>query len=585
MPFYIDKKQVEAPSDFDASKVAFLEQEYRENGNYLHHFNLTSEAEHTSFTSETLSYLNNLQMLNNNAVFKWQDQNQSLSVGNNDAVLYWYSNSEGSYEDNYIPLEIMVTVTINKAKAVVSPYWEQDSNTNVYSITRLDNSNVEDLVDDITYTYYYGETEYSTTNVATNLTDAGYYTVVANLPTNDYYELVCEDSILTKQWTIEKTTFFLTHYESEMWSLSDGTKSADCLDSYYYENEGTAVNKVVSINEAKLTVDAQSLLNVTTTHYFLNGSTWVETTNCSAVGQYKTVATFTFKEGYKASNYIVNGVTETKNGLEVYVIWNIYPNAYTLVTNDSNADNYIGWPIDVQTEFIYDGTAKQPEIENVPSGLEILYDWSDIDDVYTSDANGRSDVGTYLIKAYLAVDTNLLGYDKVTLTVDSKTYLEAGKRVEYNSEGVEVVPRRELEANGYFYYIGSLEYKIYQENFFTAGKTFTITDVIARTTDGSAVSAEVSTEVTNIKSANVNNTIILGEDGSVTGTCCLSAEEGETYTYSASKGTLTLKNDAIPPTEYNGGMINSSTLWLIKQVDTNTQIIYVFTIETGTTNE
>ena len=585
LPFFIDKKQVEAPSGFNASNVAFLGQEYCESGNYLYNFNLTREAEYTSFTSETLSYLNNLQMLNNNAVFKWQNQNQSLSVGNdNKAVLYWYSNSEGAYEDNYIPLEIMVTVTINKAKAVVSPYWEQDSNTSVYSIKRLNNSKVEGLVKGITYTYYYGESDYSTTNVATNLTDAGYYTVVANLPTNGYYELVCEDSKLTKQWTIEKRTFFLTNNESEMWSLSDGTSSTNNLDSYYYENEGNAVNKVVSINEAKLTVDAQSLLNVTTTHYFLNGSTLVETTNCSAVGQYKTVATFTFKEGYKASNYIVNGVTETENGLEVYVIWNIYPNAYTLVTNDSNADNYIGWPIDVQTEFIYDGTAKQPEIENVPSGLEILYDWSDIDDVYTSDANGRSDVGTYLIKAYFAVDTNLLGYNKVTVTIDGKTYLEAGQRVEYN-EGVEVVPRREVEANGYFYYIGSLEYKIYQENFFTAGKTFTITDVTARTTDGSAV-PDTITELTK----NNGKTMVLGENSAVSGTCDLGegvlneAEEGTCYVYSVALGTLTVGLEGAI-NNLVGGMINSSTLWLIKQVDTNTQIIYVFTIETGTPNE
>ena len=195
LEFYIDKAQVVEPNGFNKSLIKFNSQAYSAYGK-LSDFNLTNDSSHSSFTTETLSALNELQMFDNStgAGFEWKDDTQSLNVGKNEATLYWYSSKNGDYQNNYSPLKITVNVEITKAKAVVEAVWSQNTATNEWSIQSLDNDNVNDVIDYITYKTYYSETEYSTSAEAENLTDAGYYTTIATLPENANYEYYLDEN-------------------------------------------------------------------------------------------------------------------------------------------------------------------------------------------------------------------------------------------------------------------------------------------------------------------------------------------------------------------------------------------------------
>lgn len=574
LEFYICKAQVVAPNGFDKNLIKFNSQAYSAYGNTLNDFNLTNDSIYSSFTTETLNALNEWQMFNNSTVagFEWKDNTQSLNVGKNEATLYWYSSKIGSYQNNYLPLEITVNVEITKAKAIINPDWSQNTTTNEWSIQSLNNDNLNDVV--ITYKTYYSETGYSTSAKAENLTDAGYYTTTATLPENANYEYYLDENgeaitTLSKQWSIAKTNIDLG-YNTAAWSLSDGTNTSPQLDSYYYENGGVAVSKNVTFDSSTLSQDAQNIFNVSVSHYNLQSKVWVKVENCAEVGVYKSVATFTFKDGYKAKNYVVNdGYYNTDDGIQISVDWAIYPNTYTLTTTDATSENYVGWPIDVQTAFVYNGENQQPKAI-VPDGLYISYEWSNIDNIGSTDNRGRSDIGAYRIYANLAVQTGLLGSNNVTVTVDGKKYLENAERIFYSSITGEEESRGNISNYYGIFYTGidNLDYRIYEENFF-AGKTFTFDSVVVSAVDGSSVSAEAGTKASQMNTNNANKTMSFANSGNrVSGTCdfgegslnVLSASFSENAgQISVSFGSKTL----------GGTMINRTKLTLTENDGTN----------------
>ena len=584
LEFYIGKAQVVAPNGFDEILIKFNSQPYSAYGNALNDFNLTNDSIYSSFTTETLNALNELQMFDNStgAGFEWKDNTQSLNVGKNEATLYWYSSKIGSYQNNYSPLKITVNVEITKAKAIVNPDWSQNTATNEWSIQSLNNDNLNDVV--ITYKTYYSETGYSTSAVAENLTDAGYYTTIATLPENANYEYYLDENgeaitTLSKQWSIAKTNIDLG-YNTAAWSLSDGTNTSPQLDSYYYKNDGVAVSKNVTFDSSTLSQDAQNIFNVSVSHYNLQSKVWVKVESCAEVGVYKSVATFTFKDGYKAKNYVVNdGYYNTNDGIQISVVWAIYPNTYTLTTTDATSENYVGWPTDVKKAFVYNGKNQQPEAI-VPAGLNISYEWSNIDNIGSTDNRGRSDIGTYRIYANLAVQTGLLGSDNVTVTVDGKKYLENAKRIFYSSTGEEKSRGNISSYNGIFYTgIDDLDYRIYEENFF-AGKTFTFDSVVVSAVDGSSVSAEAGTKASQMNTSNANKTMSFANSGNrVSGTCDFG--EGSLNVRSASfsenAGQISV---SFGSKTLSGAMINRTKLTLTENDGTNIWI-YTFTLTTG----
>lgn len=573
LEFYIDKAQVVAPNGFDEISIKFNSQPYSAYGNTLNDFNLTNDSSYSSFTTETLNALNELQMFNNStgAGFEWKDDTQSLNVGKNEATLYWYSSKIGSYQNNYLPLEITVNVEITKAKAIVNPDWSQNTATNEWSIQSLNNDNLNDVV--ITYKTYYSETGYSTSAEAENLTDAGYYTTTATLPENANYEYYLDENgeaitTLSKQWSIAKTNIDLGYYTAA-WSLSAGTNTSSQLDSYYYKNDGVAVSKNVTFDSSTLSQDAQNIFNVSVSHYNLQSKVWVKVENCAEVGMYKSVATFTFKDGYKAKNYVVNdGYYNTDDGIQISVDWAIYPNTYTLTTTDATSENYVGWPTDVKKAFVYNRENQQPEAI-VPDGLYISYEWSNIDNIGATDNRGRSDIGTYRIYANLAVQTGLFGSNNVTVTVDGKKYLENAKRIFYSSTGEEESRHDISSYYGIFYTdIDDLDYRIYEENFF-AGKTFTFDSVVVSTVDGSSVSAEAGTKASQMNTNNANKTMSFATSGNrVSGTCDFG--EGSLNVLSASfsenAGQISL---SFGSKTLGGTMVNRTKLTLTENDGTN----------------
>ncbi len=574
LEFYIDKAQVVAPNGFDEILIKFNSQPYSAYGNTLNDFNLTNDSSYSSFTTETLNALNELQMFDSStgAGFEWIDNTQSLNVGKNEATLYWYSSKIGSYQNNYSPLEITVNVEITKAKAIVNPDWSQNTATNEWSIQSLNNDNLNDVLGNITYKTYYSETGYSTSAVAENLTDAGYYTTIATLPENANYEYYLDENgeaitTLSKQWSIDKTNIELG-YNTAAWGLSAGTNTSSQLDSYYYENGGVTVSKNVTFDSSTLSQDAQNMFNVSVSHYNLQSKVWVKVENCAEVGVYKSVATFTFKDGYKAKNYVVNdGYYNTDDGIQISVDWAIYPNTYTLTTTDATSENYVGWPTGVKKAFAYNGKNQQPEAI-VPDGLYISYDWSNIDNIGSTDNRGRSDIGTYRIYANLAVH-GLLGSDNVIVTVDGKKYLENAERIFYSSTGVEESRGNISNYYGIFYTgIDDLDYRIYEENFF-AGKTFTFDSVVVSAVDGSSALGEAETKASQMNTNNANKTMSFANSGNrVSGTCdfgegslnVLSASFSENAgQISVSFGSKTL----------DGTMINRTKLTLTENDGTN----------------
>ena len=590
LEFYIDKAQVVAPNGFKESSIEFNSQEYDPYGNTLYNFYLTNDSSYSSFTTETLSALNDLGMFDYTAGFEWADENQSLNVGANEAVLYWFSSKVGNYKDNYIPLEITVNVEITKAKAKVEAIWSQNSDTNKWTIQSLENEYVNNVIENITYKTYYSETEYSTSKEAENLTDAGYYTTIATLPENANYEYYLDENgeaitTLSKQWSIDKTNIDLGYNVYNAWSLSDGTNTSSQLDSYYYKNDGVAVSKNVTFDSSTLSSDAQSMFDVSVSHYVLESEGWVEVTNCTDVGVYKSVATFTFKEGYKAKNYVVNGgYYNTDAGIQISKDWSIYPNTYTLTTTDATSENYVGWPTDVQTAFVYNGEYQQPEAI-VPDGLVISYHWSNADNIYSSDNRGRSDIGTYIIHAYLKVQTGLLGFDKVKVVVDETTYLENGQRISYSSLTGEEEGRYDVSGNyGTFYFgIESKDYVIYEENFF-AGKTFVLSNVVAQATDGTTLAEdnEYVVMAQNLSTENTGKTIIFASDLSVKGTCDSGAGAfndltgDDAYSYLEYEGKTSITNKT---SELVGSMLNETTLRLISNVSSGVILLFTFTLQ------
>ena len=584
LEFYIDKAQVVAPNGFDKNLIKFNSQAYSAYGNKLNDFNLTNDSSYSSFTTETLSALNEWQMFNNSTVagFVWKDDTQSLKVGENKATLYWYSSRIENYQNNYSPLEITVNVEITKAKAIVNPSWSQNTATNEWTIQSLNNDYVNDVV--ITYKTYYNETEYSTSAVAENSTDAGYYTTIATLPENPNYEYYLDENgeaitTLSKQWSIAKTNIDLG-YITTAWSLSAGTKTSSQLDSYYYENGGVAVSKNVTFDSSTLSQDAKNIFDVSVSHYNLQSKGLVKVENCAEVGVYKSVATFTFKDGYKAKNYVVNdGYYNTNDGIQISVKWAIYPNTYTLTTTDATSENYVGWPTDVKKAFVYNRENQQPEAI-VPAGLNISYEWSNIDNTGSTDNYGRSDIGTYRIYANLAVQTGLLGSDNVTVTVDGKKYLENAKRIFYSSTGEEESRHDISSYYGIFYTdIDDLDYRIYEENFF-AGKTFTSDSIVVSAVDGSSVSGETETKASKMNTDNANKTMSFANSGNkVSGTCDFG--EGSLNVRSASfsenAGQISV---SFGSKTLSGTMINRTKLALTENDGTNIWI-YTFTLTTG----
>lgn len=588
LEFYIDKAQVVAPNGFDEISIKFNSQAYSADGNTLYDFNLTNDSS-SSFTTETLNALNELQMFDNStgAGFEWEDGNQSLTVETNKAVLYWFSSRTGNYTNNYIPLTINVSVEITKAKAVLDPSWSQNSDTNEWTIQSLNNDDVNAVIDYITYKTYYSETGYSTSNEAENLTDAGYYTTIATLPENANYEYYLNEdgeaiTTLSKQWSIDKTNIDLGYYTTA-WSLSDGTNTSSQLDSYYYENDGVAVSKNVTFDSSTLSQDAQNIFDVSVSHYISQSEGWIEATNCTEVGVYKSVATLTFKDGYKAKNYVVNyGAFNTDDVIQISVDWAIYPNSYTLTTTDATSENYIGWPTDVKTAFVYKGEYQNQQPEAiVPDGLYISYNWSNIDDIYSTDNRGRSGIGTYRIYANLNVQTGLLGFNNVTVTVDGKKYLENAERIFYSSITGEEESRGNISIyNGIFYTgIDDLDYIIYEKNFF-AGKTFTFDSVVVSAVDGSNASEEAKAKASQLKTDNANKTMSFANSGNlVSGTCNFG--EGSlnvlSASYSENEGKVTVSFSSSK--SLVGTMIYDNTLVLTENDGTH---IWTYTFKLPT---
>ena len=56
------------------------------------------------------------------------DNVQPIDIGSNNVKLYYYKNSN-QYDSNYIPLQLNVVVTLNKAQAIAQFYdssWQDD---------------------------------------------------------------------------------------------------------------------------------------------------------------------------------------------------------------------------------------------------------------------------------------------------------------------------------------------------------------------------------------------------------------------------------------------------------------------------
>lgn len=533
-------------------------------------------------------------MFDDTAIFEWADANESVSLnmGDNDVTLYWYSSSYGDYHTNYKPLEIPVKVEVVKAKAILNDIaWSEENKVTSLTYASDYNGYINTLITNINYTIYYDESNYSTTTEAENLTDAGYYTVVATLPENDYYLYYLKENgdaitTISKQWEIEKTALDLGYYQYNAWSMKAGTKVTSQLDSYYYEEGESAVAKNVTFDITSLNENAQNLLDVSVKHYYLQGEEWEAITNCSAVGQYRSVATLTFKEkeGYKASNYIVNdGLYDTANGIELAVEWNIYPNIYELVTDDVSSANYLGWPENVQTAFVYNGTYQQPELI-VPAGLLVYYSWQHVDSngLVVDNSYGERDIGEYQLSAKLAININLLGYDKVAVEIDCKTYLDGGERITYNGD-VEDGRASVADISGIFYHgLDYVNYIIYEENFF-AGKTFALSSVTATSLNETEVTTEYLEMAQNLQTTNAGKTAICGEnDNTVSGTCDFGGGAfdeltgTDAYTYVDDNGILSISNLEI---SLVGNMINTNTLRLVANISSDVAFVFIFTLQ------
>ncbi len=444
----------------------------------------------------------------------------------------------------------------------------------------MNNDDVNAVIDYITYKTYYSETEYSTSTEAENLTDAGYYTTIATLPENTNYEYYLNEdgepiTTLSNQWSIAKTNIDLG-YNVDTWSLSDGTTTSNQLSSYYYKNDGVAVSKNVTFDISKLSSVAQNMFDVSVSHYNSQSEGWVKVENCTEVGVYKSVATLTFKDGYKAKNYVVNyGAFNTDAGIQISKDWSIYPNTYTLTT-DATSENYVGWPTNVETAFVYKGEYQNQQPKAiVPDGLYISYNWSNIDNIYSTDNRGRSDIGTYRIYANLKVQTGLLGFNNVTVTVDGKKYLENAERIFYSSiTGNEESRYNISNYNGIFYTgVDYVDYRIYEENFF-AGKTFTFYSVVVSAVDGSSASEEAETTASELMGNNADKSMSFADSGNlISGTCDFG--EGSlnvlsaSYSENAGKVSVSFGSKSLV-----GTMIDDTTLNLTENDGTN---IWVYT--------
>ena len=589
LEFYIDKKQCVAKDEFSDSLISLKHQSYSLYGNTLSQF-LLSNDEYTSFTQDAINSLNELNMFDNDAIFEWASD-KSLLVGNNEVVMYWYETTVGDYRSNYIPVEIKTNITIDKAIADLSDAsWTNDNKIHRLALSSEYGDYINGLIDKITYKTYYDVDDYDTTVEATNLTDAGYYTVVATLPVNDYYVYSTDGTNLTtnltKKWKVDPINAYININTSpSVWTAYNGEVELSSLNSYYYEIENIPFSKTIVFDIKRMHTENidSNVFDVTVTNYILDGKDWIPTINCGAVGRYKSVANLTFKEGIKPTNYIINYGAFDSSGICFEIEWYVYPNAYGFTTTDESREDYLGWKSGLPTAYLYDGNPHQPYMD-CPFGLSIDYAWTFTD--YFGNVRNEynqyyiKDVGKYDLDAYLSINTNYPGYDKVVVSVDGKTYLENGQKVIYDIYGSEERRLNIKDSFGQFYKTAdTFTYLIYQP---FVGKTFTLKKVVAGTLDGSDVDPSHTTNAENIQDSNFGKTAICGDNNVVYGTCSFDgadsfdslAESGNAYTYIDENGSLTITQGVFI---LRGEMINSSQLRLIMNIDAN--VIYVFTYE------
>ncbi len=343
---------------------------------------------------------------------------------------------------NYNPLEVELSVTINKAAIETSsPNWigYQDNNNQEvgagnfmftggdqkkefwieYSNSKLVEQN---LCVTATYNVYYGTTEgvYGETPVMTSTVtapdrntylfeyevaentsrNAGYYKTVVTLSIedNNNYTFVNangeEQTTYENRWQITKATLIVN-------PILRGTSQSDMGYSY-----STGVDKTVVYDGAivevttgygangdliKETVNASDYIecNLLLNYFDFGGVTgWAETDYTEDVGHYKTIAQVTLKDGVSSTNYDI--VVEEKE-------WYIVPNSFNLT----------GLTWDAETSYEYG--MGHPTLVGVPNGLEVNYVADD-----SSGYNGGN-VGLNRMIAYIQVYDLADGADGVTI--------------------------------------------------------------------------------------------------------------------------------------------------------------------------
>lgn len=436
LPYYIDPAQTVAPTGFANNNVQIKEQTYELSGNLIGLLFLNprqiADLEYLAFTDDSYTALNNLGMFD--GTFVWdveQPYSTNLVIGNNSLTIKWFATQD---IDNYIPIDIPVTVVLNPRVLVFEPDW--NTTTGQAPTINLYNSYDNSISEGITYTTYYDLNDYATITQAPNFTDAGYYTTIATLPENaNYIYKDTENNTITsftKKWRVYPTNIWSDY---SIWGWTTNTPNAGTsfngFISFYTDDTD---DRTMTFNTSQFSNDFKTYYKIADASYvtyIYNAGTdeWSVAQNTHAIGTYKTVLTIPFNTAQgKATNYCVNdGYYNNANNDAEFTSpeWEIMPITYTFQTTNCNADNYLGKPA---TDPVYycDGDNHVPTLD-LPSGLYLDY-MIDHNPTYddehgtwqpsgSSSSYEPSDVGDYLLFAYVKI-RQVYGSASVTFTVD-----------------------------------------------------------------------------------------------------------------------------------------------------------------------
>ena len=406
-------------------------------GDYTYYGSYDFGTTGVALTSDTRTLLEDV-LIAGESTFGYAD-NKTYEAGTK-TLKYNFTRSK-----NYNPLEVEISVTINKAEITTSdPTWIGYQNISTPSsynagegnfiYNGLDQKKVfqieywnSELVDQTlcataTYEVYYGTTEgvYGENPVMTGsvTTDGwntccfdyeaaentsrnvGYYKTIVTLSIEDNNNYTFVNANGEEQTTYENT-WQITKATLSVDPILSGTSQSGMGYSYY-----TGVDKTVDYDGAivevtmgyafngdliKETVNASDYIEFNS---FLNyrdfgGVTgWAETNYTKDIGHYKTIAQVSLKDGVSSANYDI--VVEEKE-------WDIVTNNFDLTG--------ITW----DAEASYEYGMGHPTLIDIPKGLEVSY----IADNSGSYQNGN--VGLNRMIAYLQIYDSADGASGVTI--------------------------------------------------------------------------------------------------------------------------------------------------------------------------